>query len=144
MTAMEVLNLYRRTVTEIDELQRQLEHVSPSGRPSGVRGAGSRNEGPSTNNGMAAAMQLADGLSDLIRRKKEVLAGLSARVFEMLGGISDGREYQIVQQYYLMGETDESVARSLGLSTTRVNQIRRDFLKEMRIRESLQGLVMNA
>lgn len=128
MTAMEVLNTYRRTVAEIEELQRQLEHVSPSGRPSGVRGAGSRGEGPSTNNGMAAAMQLADGLSDLIRRKKEVLSGLSARVFEMLGGISDGREFQIVQQYYLMGETDESIGREMCLTAARVNQIRQKFL----------------
>ena len=132
MTAMEVLNTYRRTVAEVEELQRQLEHVSPSGRPAGVRGAGCREEGPSTNNGMAAAMQLADGLSDLIRRKREVLAGLSARVFEMLGGISDGREYQIVQQYYLMGETDESIGREMCLSPSRVNQIRQKCVTALR------------
>ena len=101
MNAIETLNTYRRTVAEIDELEHQLDQISPSGRPAGLHGAGRREEGPSTNNGMAAALQLADGLSEMIRRKREMLASLGADVYTVLQQIGNGREYQIVQQYYM-------------------------------------------
>lgn len=125
MDTIEMLNTFRRATTEIEELERQVEHVMPSGRPAGVRGASGRDGGPSTNNGMAAAMQLADGLSELIRRKRDTLDALRPDIARVMDAISDGREYQIVQRYYLMGETDESIGLAMGLSRVRVGQIRK-------------------
>lgn len=128
MNTAEMLNEYRRTVTEIDELEHQLEQASPSGRPSGVRGAGQREEG-ATNHGMAARLQLADGLAELIRVKREQLAGMNGQVWQALARVANGREMQVVQQYYLMGDTDDAVAMAMGLSRARVNQIRLGFLR---------------
>ena len=129
MQTSEILNAYRRAVTEIDELERQVEQVIPSGGPSGVRGGLGRNAGPSTNNAMAAAMQMADGMGELVRQKKECLARLDGDVNRLMAAITDGREYQIVTRYYLMGESDDSIGMSMGLSRSRIGQIRRRFLE---------------
>lgn len=130
MNTAEMLNTYRRTVTEIDELEHQLELATPTGRPSGVRGAGAREEG-ATNHGLAARMQLADGLAELIRVKREQLAELNGQVWQAMQQIANGRELQVVQQYYLMGDTDDAIAMGMGLSKARVNQIRLGFVKRL-------------
>ena len=130
MNTAEMLNTYRRTVTEIDELEHQLELATPTGRPNGIRGAGAREEG-ATNHGLAARMQLADGLAELIRVKREQLAGLNGQVWQAMQQIANGRELQVVQQYYLMGDTDDAIAMGMGLSKARVNQIRLGFVKRL-------------
>lgn len=124
----ETLRAYRAAVLEIEELEAQLARATPSGRPSGCGGVHFGDRGPSTNDPLAAAMQLADGLEGIIQRKREELALLTPQVISALNRITSGRMLQIVQGYYLQALTDEQVGVRMGLSTTRVNQIRNSFL----------------
>lgn len=126
---MEMLNHYRALVLEIEELERQLEMAAPSGKPAGCKSISAGGMLPSTNDPMAAAMQLADGIEARIRQRREELAGMNPQMFAVVSGICDVRMMMIVQHYYLMAETDEQVGRYLGLSTGRVNQIRNRYLQ---------------
>lgn len=127
MTTEEVLTAYRRTLLEIDELERQLDQVTPSGGPSGIRGT--RRSGPSTNHGLAAAMQLGDGLKELIRDRLQKLTDLEPQVRSLLSRINTGRELQIVQEFYLLGLADREIGVRMNLSESRVAQIRRKFVR---------------
>ena len=129
MTAGEMLKRYREVALEIEELERQLERACPTGKPSGGHGAMSGVRGPSTNDPLSAALQLADGLEALIRQKRAVLDELSQPLYHTLTSITDGRVLQIVQGYYLLTQTDEQIGMMLGLSTTRINQIRNQYLR---------------
>ena len=80
--------------------------------------------------GLAAAMHLADGLETLAQRKEEELMMLTGPVDAMLGQIEDYRTFIVMQRYYKLAETDEQVAMALNMSRTRVNQLRRYYMKE--------------
>lgn len=127
-TKQEVLSAYRAAVLEIGELETQLRLVSPSGRPSGCKTVQLGELQPSTNDPVAAAMQLADGIEMMIRRKRDELAALNPQVFQIVSSITDGRIYQIVHNYYLCANTEENTGRIMGLSTSRVNQLRHQYL----------------
>ena len=75
-------------------------------------------------------MHLADGLEALAQRKEEELMMLTGPVDAMLGQIEDYRTFIVMQRYYKLGETDEQVAMALNMSRTRVNQLRRYYMKE--------------
>lgn len=131
MNMMQALTGYRETVLEIEALAQQLEHSCPTGRPAGCRGANAGEHLPGTNDPLAAAMQLADGLEEMIRKKTAEQEQLRPKVCEAIQAIRNGRVFQVVQGYYLMALTDEQIGRQLGLSTTRINQIRNRYLKEL-------------
>lgn len=131
MTNMELLNNYRETIMELEELQIQLEKATPSGRPSGYRGIQPGDTGGRTNDPMAAALQLCDGLEAMIQAKREELAEMNPAVYQIVSGIKSCRTMMILQHYYLMAETDEQVGRLLGLSTTRINQLRHRFVRQL-------------
>lgn len=57
------------------------------------------------------------------------MAGLSAQVDALLRGIRDFRTYMVVQHYYVLGRTDEQVARAMSISRGRVNQLRLEYLE---------------
>lgn len=128
MNTMDMLRTYRTTVLEIETLEQQLVLAGRDGRPSGCRSAAADERMPSTNDPMAAAMQLCDGLESLIGQKRGLLAQLTPRICQLLMGITSGRVLQVIQCYYLFAQTDEQIGRRLGLSTTRINQIRNDFI----------------
>lgn len=128
MKTMDLLRMYRETVVEVETLERQLIQAGRDGRPAGCRSAASDERMPSTNDPMAAAMQLYDGLESLIGQKRGLLAQLTPRICQLLMGITSGRVLQVIQCYYLFAQTDEQIGRRLGLSTTRINQIRNDFI----------------
>ena len=75
-------------------------------------------------------MHLADGLEALAQRKEEELMMLTGPVDAMLGQIEDYRTFIVMQRYYQLAETDEQVAMALNMSRTRVNQLRRYYMKE--------------
>lgn len=127
----ETLKAYRAAVLEIEELEAQLARATPSGRPSGCSTAHFGERGPSTNDPMAAALQLADGLEGIIQRKREELALLTPQVITALNRITSGRMLQIVQGYYLQALTDEQIAVRIGLTSARVNQLRNSFLRDV-------------
>ena len=127
----ETLRAYRAAVLEIEELEAQLARATPSGRPSGCGSVHFGDRGPSTNDPLAAAMQLADGLEGIIQRKREELALLTPQVISALNRITSGRMLQIVQGYYMQALTDEQIAVRIGLTSARVNQLRKSFLRDV-------------
>lgn len=127
-TKQEVLSAYRAAVLEIGDLESQLRQVSPTGRPSGCKTMQLGERTSSTNNPIAAAMQLAEGIEMMIQRKRDELAALNPQVFQIISSITDGRVYQIVHNYYLCANTEENTGRIMGLSTSRVNQLRHQYL----------------
>ena len=129
MTKKEMLEAYRERVIELEELRRQIKRVGTDGRPSGVRTA-QFDHISGTNDHAAAAMHLADGLEALAQRKEEELMMLTGPVDAMLGQIEDYRTFIVMQRYYKLAETDEQVAMALNMSRTRVNQLRRYYMKE--------------
>lgn len=130
MTKKELLEAYRARVIELEEVQRQLARVGSDGRPGGIHTAQFDRIGRGTNDPNAAAAHLADGLEALAQRKEEELMMLAGPVNAMLQQIEDLRTYMVVQRYYMMAETDEQVAMALNMSRTRVNQLRRYYMKE--------------
>ena len=127
MTKKELLNTYRTAVIELEELRRQLSRVGTDGRPAGVRSM-QTDAIRGTNDPAAAAMQLADGLEELLHRKENELSGLSAQVDALLAGIRDFRTYLIIYHYYVLGHTDEQVAHTLSVSRVRALQLRQRYL----------------
>lgn len=128
MTKKELLTRYRAAVIELEELRRQLARSGTDGRPAGARSM-QTDSIRSTNDPAAAAIQLADGLEEMLHRKEAEMAGLSAQVDALLRGIRDFRTYMVVQHYYVLGRTDEQVARAMSISRGRVNQLRLEYLE---------------
>ncbi|MBQ8202228.1 MAG: hypothetical protein IJZ74_10750 [Clostridia bacterium] len=129
MTKKELLTAYRAAVIELDELENQLTRVGTDGRPSDCRSFCLDRDMRGTNEPAAAASQLADGLESIARRKREELARMADPVYALLSSISDGRTFMVVQRYYMMADTDEHISSIMNISRSRVNQLRRDFLR---------------
>lgn len=130
MTNTEMLQAYRAAVINLDELTVQLDRMGSSGAPQGARGQqldGLRG----TNDPAAAALQAAEGMEAMIRRKRDELAELSAGVWPLIARIGDCRTYMVVQRYYLQGHSDSDIAKNLCISRTRVNQIRHSYLSSV-------------
>lgn len=129
MTKKELLTNYRAKVIELEELRHQLLRIGTDGRPSGVHSPQMDFIARGTNNSVAAALQLADGLEALQRQKEEELAQLSRQIDALLKDIKDFRTYIVIQNYYVLAKTDEQVARTISMSKSRVNQIRMEYLR---------------
>ena len=128
MSKRELLTAYRETVIELEELRRQIKRVGTDGRPSGVRCA-QIDSIHGTNDPQSAALQLADGLEALLARRENELRELGTQVDALLASIRDFRTYMVVQHYYVLGKTDEQVARAMSISRCRVNQLRLQYLE---------------
>ncbi len=128
MTKRELLTAYREAVIELDELRRQIKRVGTDGRPSGVRSM-QTDTILGTNDPQSAAMQLADGLEALLARREDELRELGTQVDALLASIRDFSTYMVVQHYYVLGKTDEQVARAMSISRCRVNQLRLQYLE---------------
>ena len=128
MTKRELLTAYREAVIELEELRRQIKRGGTDGRPSGVRCA-QTDSIHGTNDPQSAALQLADGLEALLARRENELRELGTQVDTLLASIRDFRTYMVVQHYYVLGKTDEQVARAMSISRCRVNQLRLQYLE---------------
>lgn len=128
MTRKELLTTYRELVIELEELRHQLNRAGTDGRPRGAAASACDRICTGTNDPTAAAIQMMDGLEDMARRKEEELAGLRQPLDELLKSIRDFRTYMVIQHYYVLGRTDEQVARAISMSKSRVNQIRKSYL----------------
>ncbi len=131
MQTRELFETYRETLLNLDELQMQLERTGTDGRPAGCRGLSVGEAARGTNAPAAAAFQLADGLEELAERKRSELARMAPLLYEQLRLIRDYRTFMVVQHYYLMAETDSSIAMTMNLTRERVNQIRRRYLRSL-------------
>ena len=128
MTKKELLTAYRAATIELEELRRQLKRVGSDGHPAGVRTKQTDRIARGTNDPDAAAMQLADGLEALLAQREAELTTLSAQVDTLLAGIRDFRTYLIIYHYYVLGHTDEQVARTLSISRVRALQLRQHYV----------------
>lgn len=129
-TNEEILLAYRSAVIELEELETQLSRTGTDGRPAGMHSAGFGRL-PSTNDPAAAALQQAIGLEQMIHRKRDELAQLNAPVYDILSQVTGCRLFQVVHNYYINGRTDEQIGRMLNLSTARVNQMRRGYVRSI-------------
>ncbi len=130
MTKKEILANYRAGVIELQELEQQLARTGSTGAPKGVGSFCCADLMVGTNNPAAAALQAADGVEALIRRKREELAELTPLLGAMMSQIRSTRTLMVIQRYYLLGETDASIAQMMQMSRCRVNQIRLHYLEE--------------
>lgn len=129
MTKKELLNNYRASVIELEELRRQLARLGTDGRPAGVRTMVTDSIARGTNDPAAAALQLADGLEDMLHKKEAEQQAMGQQIDALLKGIHDFRTYMVIHRYYVLGRTDEEVARSMSISRCRANQLRREYLE---------------
>lgn len=123
-----MLNNYRASVIELEELRRQLKRIGTDGRPAGIRTM-SADSIRGTNDPAAAALQLADGLEEMLHRKEAEQQTMQQQVDMLLKGIRDFRTYMVIHRYYVLARTDEEVARAMSISRCRANQIRREYLE---------------
>lgn len=127
MTNIEMLQAYRTAVLDLQELTAQLERIGSSGRPQGVQSM-QLSAIRGTNDPAAAALQAAEGIESMIRRKRDELAGMLTQIGTLMAQIGNYRTLMVVQRYYLHGSTDATIAQEMCMSRTRVNQIRHDYL----------------
>lgn len=130
MNGKDVLQAYRTAVIDLQELSVQLENTGHSGKPHGAAGL-KLDSLPGTNNPVAAAIQAADGIEEMIRRKRDELAELAGPVGMLMTEIRSPRTFMVIQSYYLRAETDANIAREMCMSRGRVNQIRNDYLMQL-------------
>ena len=129
MTKKEVLTAYRTALLDLQELMRTLERVGGNGQPRGI--CAIRLEAlPGTNNAGAAALQAAEGIEEMIQRKRDELALLAGPVGAVMAGIGDPKTFMVIRGYYVEAETDADIARNLCMSRCRVNQIRNSYLAQ--------------
>ena len=129
MTKKEVLTAYRTALLDLQELMRTLERVGGNGQPRGI-GAIRLEALPGTNNAGAAALQAAEGIEEMIQRKRDELALLAGPVGAVMAGIGDPKTFMVIRGYYVEAETDADIARNLCMSRCRVNQIRNSYLAQ--------------
>lgn len=130
MTNREMLGAYRAAVIDLQELNVQLERIGGNGRPRGVQSI-RLDAVRGTNDPAAAALQAAEGIEEMIDRKRTELADLAVPVGALMSKIGNLRTYMVIQQYYLLASTDANIARDMSMSRARVNQIRNDYLAQV-------------
>lgn len=130
MTNREMLQAYRDAVLEMQELHIRLMQILKDGKPRGTQSIQLDSLG-GTNHAEAAVMQAADGIEEMIGRKRSELAELAAPVGMLMAAIGSSRTYMVIQQYYLQAATDADIARSMQMSRGRVNQIRNEYLAQV-------------
>lgn len=130
MTDKEMLLAYRSAVIELQELAVQLDKMTAIGRPRGIQGV-RLDAVRGTNDPVAAAMQAADGIEAMIRRKQQELSDLALPVGTMMDRIRNTRMRLVVEGYYLQAGTDASIASTMCMSRARVNQIRNNYLSQI-------------
>lgn len=129
MTRKEILTAYRTAVLDLHELMRALERVGSNGQPRGLSSI-QLEALPGTNNAGAAALQAAEGIEEMIRRKREELAILAGPVGALMAVIGDPKTFIVIRGYYVEAESDADIARNLCMSRCRVNQIRNSYLAQ--------------
>ena len=134
MTKRELLENYRDIVIEIKSLDRQWEFLnSDIGGPKPITSPQLTGMPRGTNDPEAAKLQRADDetmLSD--RRIKTMELNMYLEEFnKIIDSIIFRRTRNIIRDYYANGMTDDAIAKVHGLSPSRVNQIRLEYLKEI-------------
>lgn len=128
MTNVELLRAYREKALRLRELQEQIARCGVTGAPSRRLTVRLTGLPRGTNEPVAAAMQLADGLEAMAKRQRAELNALWPAVLALTSRIDDVKLYMIVHHYYVLGQTIEEIAGCLYVSPRTVARMKRAYL----------------
>lgn len=128
MTTIELLKSCRAAILELQEINKQMSRVLPTGQPSGVMAQQYKTTLPGTNEPVAAAIQLHDGLHARAEKARDEWQRLSALARPVIMNAASARDMVILDHYYVMGMTDQEIARQQKLVREQVCRIRHDAL----------------
>lgn len=135
MTKRELLENYRNLVIDINLMEHRLSFLSKYiGGPRPVRGINLTGMPHGTNDPEAALMQQEDTDSEIldkIEQRMDETRRLTARFEVILEEIEDRRLRNIIQAYYGLGHSEETIAEEVGLSQTHVNRLRKDYIEKI-------------
>ena len=134
MTKRELLENYRDIILEIKSLERQADFLNRDiGGPHPISSPQLTGMPRGTNDPEAAKLQRVDDEAVLmdIRMKTMELNMYLEEFNRIIDSILLRRTRNIIRNYYANGMTDEAIAKEYGLSSSRVNQIRLEFMKEI-------------
>ncbi len=128
MTARETLSSCRAAVLELRKLDDQLARCLPTGQPSGLRAQRYDADPPGTNEPTAAAIQLFDGLMSQREKLASTVSRISKSVWDTLHSIKDARSLVILNNYYLLGMTDQDIAQTQDLTRETICRLRHEAI----------------
>lgn len=132
LTAKEILTSCRAAVLELHKLDDQLARCLPTGRPSGVKAQQYDALPPGTNEPTAAAIQLYEGLKAQEQEKAAEVARLTKKVWPIIMAAHTPRAMVILNNYYILGMSDQEIARQQRLSREHICRERHEALKNLR------------
>ena len=128
MTAKEILTSCREAVLELRKLDAQLARCLPTGQPPGVKAQQYNADPPGTNDPTAAAIQLYDGLMAQRDELALQVSRISKTAWNILRTIKEPRSLVILNNYYLLGMTDQEIAQAQELVRETVCRQRHEAL----------------
>jgi len=135
MTKRELLENYRNLVIDINMMELRLSFLSKYiGGPRPVRSVQLTGMPHGTNNPEAAIMQQEDTDSEILDKIEQRMVEtrrLTARFEVILEEIADRRLRNIIQAYYGLGHSEETIAEEIGLSQTHVNRLRKEYIEKI-------------
>jgi len=135
MTKRELLENYRNLVIDINMMEQRLSFLSRYiGGPKPVRGVQLTGMPHGTNDPEAAMLQQQDTDSEIlekIEKRMDETRRMTARFEVILEEIADRRLRNIIQAYYGLGHSEETIAEEVGLSQTHVNRLRKEYIEKI-------------
>lgn len=128
MTNAAFLKTFRDLRKELLVMEQQLERCGVTGRPSGLRTHGYDNMPRGTNDATAAAIQLQEGLEQMVNQQREQISSMEPHFLQLVKRARNFRDRCILNQYYYLGVSDTDLAEPLCLSVRHVNRLRNDLL----------------
>ena len=135
MTKRELLENYRNMVIDINMMEQRLTFLSKYiGGPRPVRSPQLTGMPHGTNEPEAALMQQQDTDSEILDKIEQRMVEtrrLTARFEVILEEIADRRLRNIIQAYYGLGHSEETIAEEIGMSQTHVNRLRKEYIDKI-------------
>ena len=133
MKKRELLENYRNLVIDINMMEQRLSFLSRYiGGPRPVHGVQLTGMPHGTNDPEAAIIQQNDTDSEILDRieqRMDETRRLTARFEIILEEIADRRLRNIIQAYYGLGHSEETIAEEVGLSRQHVNRLRTAYIE---------------
>lgn len=128
MTAKEILTSCRDAVLELRKLDAQLARCLPTGEPSGVNAQQYDADPPGTNDPTSAAIQLYEGLMAQRDELAATVSRISKSAWNILRTVTNPRSLVILNNYYLLGLTDQEIAQAQELARETICRLRHEAL----------------
>lgn len=131
MSDRALLTDYRERVLALRELEEQIARCGVTGAPVGQRPIRLEGMPRGTNEPVAAAMQLSDGLEAMAKRQRQELHQLWPAVLALTSRIDDARLYMIVHQYFVLARSMEEIACRMFISSRTVARLKKGYLDSL-------------